>query len=214
MGVFARFSKPFAAAIVLLLLVGCTQSAGKNPAPSAAAAATTSAPSEPLTAKNALGPMYTTAYKWAPDVALLRMTALDVPGYKNPAGRAAAWEAVFASARLGQYRVITWSMADALPAIHKGIAADRAQTWNGPSHDAMPVDMSLFQVDSDTAYSAAETAAASWIKANPSRPLSSMEIGSSYRFPSPAWYVLWGDKKSGYAAFVDAESGKLLKPSK
>src|SRR5271167_26365 len=67
------------AAIILLslifLLSGCSQPS--KPAGgdgTTAKASEPSNPSEPVTAKTALLPMYSSAYKWAHDVVLLRLT--------------------------------------------------------------------------------------------------------------------------------------------
>ena len=37
------------------------------------------------------------------------------------------------------------------------------------------------------------------------------ELGDTYKFSTPVWYILWGTKKAGYAAIVDASTGKVLK---
>jgi hypothetical protein len=38
-----------------------------------------------------------------------------------------------------------------------------------------------------------------------------MELHSAYVFQAPVWYLQWGDKKLGYAAYVNATTGKPLK---
>jgi hypothetical protein len=83
--------------------------------------------------------------------------------------------------------------------------------WHGATQDAMPIDPSTFQVDSDAAYTAAAADAADWLKKNPDKKLTSIGLGNAYKFHVPVWYVVWGDKKSGYAAYVDAATGKVLK---
>ena len=37
-----------------------------------------------------------------------------------------------------------------------------------------------------------------------------MSLVNSTRFPSPAWYVMWGTAKSGYLVFVNATSGQIM----
>ena len=46
---------------------------------------------------------------------------------------------------------------------------------------------------------------------HPDKTLSSFALGNTFRFQPPVWYLMWGDKKSGYVAFIDANSGKVLK---
>jgi hypothetical protein len=149
---------------------------------------------------------------WAPDAVFLGITAKDVPGFTNDSGKAAMWQASFGSPGLHKYRNDSYAIATVLPDIHKGAAAGLALPWGGPTRDAMPIDPSTFNVDSDATYTAASTDAADWLKKNPDKKLSSMGLGNAYKFQKPVWYVVWGDQKSGgYIAYVDAISGKVLK---
>ena len=49
-----------------------------------------------------------------------------------------------------------------------------------------------------------------WLKKNPDKQPSSFQLGNTYRFQAPVWYLVWGDQKSGYVAYVDANTGKVL----
>jgi hypothetical protein len=198
-----------AAVSLVLLLAGCSQSTSKPAAPSGAQAQP-AGPPELITAKTAFWLMYKAAHNWAPDVEAIRLSAKEVPGFKNDAGKAAMWEAVFASPSLHQYKTFTDSIADAPPNIFKGVVAGFAQPWGGATRDAMPIDVTLFNVDSDAAYTAAAVAAADWLKNNPGKELSEFEIGDTYKFQVPVWYVMWGTKAAGYATIVDASTGKVL----
>lgn len=200
------------AAVALAILAGCSQSA-TSPAVSAHSAAATEAagPAQIVAAKTAFWPMYTAAHQWAPDVLVMRVTAKQLPGFKNEGGKAAMWEAAFGSPSLHQYRIYTYSIADAQPNIFKGVVAGLGMPWGGVTRDAMPVDTAMFSVDSDAAYKAAAGDAAAWLKKNPGKELTAFEIGDSYKFPVPVWYVMWGNKQSGFAALVDASSGNVLK---
>jgi hypothetical protein len=199
-------------AVAAVFLAGCSQTDAK-PAASNQAATVTKPAVRPqvVPAKTAFWEMYTAAHKWAPDVAVLRVTAKELPGFKNEAGNAGMWEAVFASQSLGKYRVYTYSVATVAPDIHKGVVAGLAMPWSGATRDTMPVDLSMFNVDSDAAYKAAAGDAAEWLKQNPGKQISTLEVGDTYKFQGPVWHLVWGDKKSGYATFVDGNSGKVLK---
>ena len=204
------------AAILLLSLIfflsGCSQPS--KPAGGDATTATASEPansSAPVTAKTALVPMYMSAYKWAPDVVLLSLTPKDVPGLENGAGKAEVWDATYASRSQHTYHVYSYATAAHPPDIYKGVSVGSAVPWAGVTRDVMPIESSQFKVDSDAAYAAAATDAAAWRKKNPAIKLSRFQLGSGYSFPSPVWYVMWGDKKSGYVAVVSATTGKVLK---
>ena len=143
--------------VTVLLFAGCSQST--NPASeSKAAKEESTAPPAPVTAKTAFWPMYTAARSWTPDLVMIRLTPKEVPGYKNEAGKAAMWQAAFASPSLHQYRVYSYAIAAVSPDIRKGVVAGLRLPWGGVTRDAMPVELSSFNIDSDAAYQTAATA--------------------------------------------------------
>jgi hypothetical protein len=198
------------AVAAMLLLTGCLEKKGPVTDESKTARAP-AGPPEPVTAKTAFWPMYTSARHWNTDIVILRLTPREVPGFKNEAGKAAMWEAMFASPSLHQYRIYSYAIASSPPDIFKGVSAGLRVPWGGVTRDAMPVELTSFNVDSDAAYQAAAADGAAWLKKNPDKPLSTFALGNTFRFQAPVWYLMWGDKKSGYVAFVDANSGKVLK---
>jgi len=197
-----------AAVLALLLVAGCSQSSSS---PDSSVAAATATPPQPITARTALGPIYKSALAWTSDVQLLSLKPKDVPGFKNEAGKAAMWEALVASPSKRQRRTYSYSIAAVAPGIHKGTDSTPPMPWAGVTRDVMPIDLSIFTIDSDAAYQAANHEAVDWLKKNPDKPLSSLEIETTSKFSSPVWYVQWGDKKAGYIALVDAASGKAYK---
>jgi hypothetical protein len=203
--------RQIAVSVVAVVLTGCSSSSNSS-SPSPAPAVTTQAAAAPqiVTGKTAFWEMYKTAHAWASDAEPMRLTMKDVPGYKNAAGKAGMWEAVFGSNSLRSYRTFTYSIVDA-PPISKGVATGLALPWGGPTRDAMPIDTSMFSVDSDAAYAAAATDAAEVLKKQPKLQVTEFEAGDTYKFSTPVWYILWGTKKAGYAAIVDASSGKVMK---
>jgi len=199
------------AVVAMLLLAGCVET-NKTPVTDESKTARAPAgPPEPVAAKTAFWPMYTAARHWSTDIEILRLTPREVPGFKNEAGKAAMWEAMFASPSLHQYRVYSYAIASSPPDIFKGVSAGIREPWAGVTRDTMAVELTSFNIDSDAAYQAAAADGAAWLKKNPDKALSSFALGNTYRFQAPVWYLMWGDKKSGYVAFIDANSGKVLK---
>jgi hypothetical protein len=195
----------------MLLFAGCSQSSKPAASGASGAAMAPTSPPELVTAKTAFWPMYRSALTWSSDVQVMRVSPKSIPGFNNEAGKAAMWEAAIASPSHHQYRVYTYAIVTALPDIHKGVSAGIPLHWAGQSRDAMPIDVSAFNVDSDAAFKTSAVDAGSWLTNNRDKQLSSLDLGSNYKFQSPVWYVAWGDKKSGYIALVDANSGTLFK---
>jgi hypothetical protein len=191
-----------------VVLAGCSKS--DSSAPPVPAATQPAAAPEVITAKTAFWEMYKTAHAWSSDAEPIRITAKEVPGYKNANGKAGMWEAVFGSPSRGSYRTFTYAIADAPPHISKGVAAGLALPWGGATRDAMPIDTSMFTIDSDAAYAAAAADASAVLKKTPNLQVTDFEIGDTYKFQTPVWYIVWGTKSAGYAAIVDASTGKVL----
>lgn len=199
-----------AAAIALLGLAACSSTPA--PAPTAETPVVEKKPAgppEPVAAKTAYYEMYTPARKWATDLVGISLVSGDVPGVKNADGKFGMWTAVFASPSLRQARTYTYAVADALPTIQKGVKAEGAEAWAGPTAKVMPFDNSDFKTDSDAAYTAATEKAGPWLKDHPDKP-ASFTLGNATRFPNPVWYIVWGDSKDGYVVYVNATTGKIV----
>ena len=201
------------ALVAALLLTSCSggpksTSAG---AKSEAAEATEQTPSGPVSGKTAFWQMYKSAYAWAKDLQPLSLESKTMPGIKNEAGKAAMWEAKFGSPRKHQALTCTFAAAEYGDVV-KGVNVGHAMPWGGPRQNALPFATSDLGVDSDAVYKTALAKAEGWIKKHPGKEVS-FTLGNASRFPAPVWYVLWGDKKSGYAVMVNAKTGAVIKRS-
>ena len=196
----------------MLILFSCSPANKASVAEKVEAAKEAEAPAVPVTAKDAFWPMYTSARKnWSTDFVLLRLTSKKIPGFKNEGGKAALWEATFASPGRQEYRTYSYAIAACKPDIYKGVVVGRSMPWGGATRDVMPIQISEFNVDSDAAYKTAAADAAAWRAKHPDKELTTFQLGNAYQFQTPVWHLMWGDKKSGYVAFVDATTGKVLK---
>jgi len=196
-----------AAMVAVLFMTACSQapnSSGDNQATQA------STPRGPVSGKTAFWEMYKSAHSWAGDLVPLALQSKMVPGIKNNAGKAAMWSATFGSASRHEARTLSYSVASHPPDIYQGVTVGRALPWAGPTREALPFQTSEFAVDSDAAYKTALSAAAAWVKKHPDQEVS-FALGNASRFSGPAWYVHWGSEKSGYAVFVNAATGSVIK---
>lgn len=196
--------------LAVLLLAGCSKSV-TNSSTSNQPEEGTKAAGVPVTARTAFSQMYPAARSWSTDIVLLKISQKDIPGFKNEAGKAVMWEGWFGSPSQHSYRIYTYSAVAVPPTIHKGVSAGLKMSWAGVRQDDMPIDLPMFNTDSDAAYQAAAADAAAWLKKNPDKAVTAFEIGKTYKFQAPVWMVMWGDKKSGFVSLIDANAGKVLK---
>jgi hypothetical protein len=205
----------FTAATALVAILGLTACSKTPTATAESKTATESAkepagPPQPVLAKTAFYEMYKPARTWAVDLLPLSLAGSDVAGIKSEAGKAAMWTAVFVSPSRHEARTFSYSIADQGTTIRKGVTASGAEPWSGPTSKSKPFQITEFAIDSDAAYKAAYEKAEAWVKKHPGKQVTLSLVAAS-RFPAPVWYVIWGNTKSGYAAFVNATTGLTMK---
>jgi hypothetical protein len=165
-------------------------------------------PPEPVAAQTAFYEMYKPARTWAPDLLVLSLTSNEVPSMKSVDGKFPMWTAVFVSPSRREARTFTYSVVDDGTTVHKGVDAGGAQAWTGATPKSTPFQTTGFVVDS--AYKTAYAKAEAWVKKHPGKK-AAFSLGSAARFPAPVWFIIWGDTKSGYAVYVNATLGTVIK---
>jgi hypothetical protein len=210
--------KGFLKAVLVLGVIGlsaCSSEPAKTTEKTgdgdAAAKKAPAGPPEPVAAKAAFYEMYTPAHTWAADLMPISLKSGEVAGVKNADGKAGFWTAVFVSPSQHAARTYTYSVADQLPNISKGVRAESTDAWAGPTTAVETFQTSDFTIDSDAAYKTAAAKAADWLKEsnNAEKPVS-MSLGAAARFPAPIWYILFGDTKLGFVAVVNASTGNIV----
>ncbi|MBS1874388.1 MAG: hypothetical protein JSU00_14320 [Acidobacteria bacterium] len=166
-------------------------------------------PPEPVAGQSAFFEMYKPARQWAADVQPLTLASNDVPGRTAEGGKAWMWTAVFVSPSKREARTLFYSVVEHEKVL-RGVTVGGAQTWSGATPKSKPFGVAEFQVNSDAAYDTVYKKAEAWVKKHPGKKLS-IYLASTNRFPAPAWYVMWGDSKSGYLGFVNATTGVAFK---
>jgi len=189
-----------ASCALFLLLAGCSetpQTAEKK------------APPKPITGQSALYKMYQVARTtWAPDMEVLSMTSMPMPGVKPEPGKAAAWEATFVSPSKGHARSYTFSVVEGEGNLHEGVFGGAEQNWSGPTGVTKPFNIQGVKVDTDAAYKTALTKAADYEKKNPGKPITYV-LEKNDRYPAPSWRVVWGESvgTSSFSVYVDCTTG-------
>ena len=193
-----------------LLLAACSEAPQPaQPKTEPAAKAEPAAPPEAVAGRSAFFEMYKPAHAWAADLLPLTLSAGEVPGIKNADGKAGMWTAVFVSPTRREARTFVYAVADG-PDIHKGISVGGAEVWSGPTAKSRPFQVTEFVTNSDEAFKAASQKAAAWLHSHPGKKVT-ITLANTGRFQGPVWYIMWGDTKSGYLAFVNATTGLPMK---
>jgi hypothetical protein len=167
-------------------------------------------PPEPVAAQTAFYEMYKPARTWAPDLLALSLLGNEVPSMKSVDGKFPMWTAVFVSPSRREARTFTYSVVDDGATVHKGVNVGGAEPWSGATPKSIPFQITGFAVNSDAAYKTAYAKAETWVKKHPGKKVS-FSLGSAARFPAPVWFIIWGDTKSGYAVYVNATTGTVIK---
>jgi hypothetical protein len=167
-------------------------------------------PAGPLAAQTAFYEMYKPARSWAPDLLVLSLISNEVPSMKSADGKFPMWTAVFVSPSRREARTFTYSVVDDGAAVHKGVNVGGAEPWSGATPKSSPFQITGFVVDSDAAYKTAYAKAEAWVGKHPGKK-AAFSLGSAAKFPAPVWFILWGDTKSGYAIYVNATTGGVIK---
>jgi hypothetical protein len=165
---------------------------------------------EAVTAKQAFYEMYKPARVWATDLLALSVTSGEVPDIKNADGKAGLWTITFVSPSRKEARIFTYAVVDSGADFRKGVNVSNALPWGGATPTSKVFSSSEFAVDSDAAYKAAFEKAAGWLKTHPNQK-ATFRLGNASRYPAPVWYVMWGTRKNGYAALVNALTGAVVK---
>jgi hypothetical protein len=183
-----------------LLLVNCsTDSTSKTP----------EKPPEMVTGLHALYQMYTFARPWAQDLKVIRLTSLPVTEVKAAAGKAAAWQVLFASETLGKARIYTFSLYDESVTVRQGIFADTS----GPlSQDVYSFPLGDAATDSDKAWDISTEHSQKYAAEHPGMPVFYILEGDRQK-KEPMWRVIWGTStsSSNYSILVDAHAGSYIR---
>lgn len=193
-----------------LLLVSCSNGPETTAAKIQTAEAATKpvGPPQPVPAMTAFWEMYKPAYQWSKDMLPLSLSANKVEGYRNHDGMAYLWTAVFVSPGRNEARTYDYAVVDS-PLAPKGVTARVVQTWAGATREAVPFHASEIAVNSDAAWNTAAGKAAAWLKKHPEKD-ATITLADATRFGGPVWFIMWGDRKDGYAAFVNATTGLIM----
>jgi len=148
---------------------------------------------------------------WSGDARVLKMNSLHIADVPTVIGKAGAWQATFASDKLGKTRTYTYSVEDGEGNLHKGVFASQEEAWSGKQGINTSFDIRSVSFDSNAAYETAIEKAGEYDKKNPGMPIS-FQLEQINKFTTPVWRVIWGESvgTSNFSVYVDASLGHFL----
>ena len=167
-------------------------------------------PLEPLTGRQAFYQTYPVARTWAIDAQPVRVRSLELNELKGDgAGKAAAWEVMYASQTKGRSRVYTWSAVEAEGNVHKGVFASQEEAWR-PGGADKPFLIQALKIDTPDALKTAIEHSATYFKKGDTKPRPKFALEYTDRYPDPSWRIYWGDSVSTaeWSVFIDATTGE------
>jgi len=166
-------------------------------------------PPEPVTGLHALYQMRTFASTWAKDLNVIRLSSINIPEVKMAPGKAAAWQAQFASATLRKTRAYTFSVYDESVTLRQGIFADAPGTL---SDNTQSFVIGEATTDSDKVWDIALAHSRKYSAEHPDMPISWI-LEPDHQTGTPVWHVIWGlsATRSEFSILVDAHAGTYLR---
>jgi hypothetical protein len=191
----------------LVILAGCGEA--PKPVETKKEVKKPAVPEGPIPALTAYYDVYKVARTLAPDLQTASITGKEIEGQKSVDGKYFQWSIVFVSASKQSAYTFLYSTVEQAN-ILKGLNNQGTQRWAGASQSATPFANSDISIDSEAAYKAAAEKAGDWLKKNADKPITTFALGNSTNFPAPMWFIQWGTKSGGFAAYVNASTGKIF----
>jgi hypothetical protein len=199
-------------------LVGCSSSEPNK----SSSAASPSQPSKPAvkneepeqreTGRAAFQKVYASARIWAPDAQPLAIESLPRKGDAD--GKAAIWNAKFASASRRSIRTFTWSGASGEDAPERGISPGKIDEYSPENASTRPFSINFLKVDSDQAFEVAQKHGGSALLKKDKDLLTKYALQWEPRQNQLLWRIIYGPSESKLRVLVDASSGNFVKLEK
>jgi len=211
-------------ALALLLMAwmcGCSsstpsQAPEQKPAPTAQPAAKPAPETTALTGREGFQKAFVAAHMWAPDARPYRIQSTSTSDATGMDGKAAIWQASFASAAKRNIKTFTWSGTHAEGAPEPGISSTPEDTYNPTSSSTRVFDPIYLKSDTDAAFAVAQKHGGEKLtKKKPDQRIGYVADWDP-RESKLIWHVYYGDRPGDAAlnVAVDATTGVFLRVEK
>jgi len=213
-------------ALALLLVAwmcGCSSSTpSKAPEQTSSAPAAQPAPAAKppettaLTGREGFQKAFVAAHMWAPDARPYRIQSTSTQDATGKDGKAAIWQAGFASAMKRNIKTFIWSGSHAEGAPDPGISSTAEDTYNPTSSSTRVFDPIYLKSDTDSAFAVAQKHGGEKLTKKKADQRIGYLADWDPRESKLIWHVYYGDRPGDAAlnVAVDATTGAFLRVEK
>jgi hypothetical protein len=200
-----------AGVILLTLLAGCDSNTAKQP----------EAKPEPkgpelLTGRAAFQKVFIAARNYAADVKPFRIESTPTSDANGQDGKAAIWQASFASASRRGVKPFIWSGSSAPDAPSRGVSPGNEDTYNPNNASTQIFDVAFLKVDSDQAFTEAQKHGGDkLLEKTPATPVIYI-CDWNHNTNELIWHVIYGDSRDSakLTVAINASTGAFIRVEK
>jgi hypothetical protein len=200
-----------AGVILLTLLAGCDSNTAKQP----------EAKPEPkgpelLTGRAAFQKVFIAARNYAADVKPFRIESTPTSDANGQDGKAAIWQASFASASRRGVKPFIWSGSSAPDAPSRGVSPGNEDTYNPNNASTQIFDVAFLKVDSDQAFTEAQRHGGDkLLEKTPATPVIYI-CDWNHNTNELIWHVIYGDSRDSakLTVAINASTGAFIRVEK
>lgn len=206
------------AAVVALLLAGCTSSNVPRTTNQAQSQPKPAAQAQPQyeTGRTAFQKTYLSARLWAADVKPFRLQSQFTPDAPVAEGKAGLWRGSFASPSKRLMKLFVWSGLVGPDAPEQGITFSAEDSWNPNNSSTQVFDLAFLKVDSDKAYQVAQQHGGEKLTRKDAKQPTFFLLDWDAHKNQLVWHVIYGSSQdeAKLQVAVNATTGEFLRVEK
>ena len=201
-----------AAAILLMLLAGCTSDSGKPAEPEKPE----NKGPELISARSAFQKLYVAARGWNQDARPYRLTSVATSDGKGQDGKWAVWRGSFGSPTMRTAKTFVWSGSSADNAPTRGISFGAEDSYSPNNASTQVWDMAFLKQDSDQVFAEAQKHGGDKVlEKAPDTPITYV-CDWNHVTNQLVWHVIYGTSREGakLTVAVNASTGEFIRVEK
>lgn len=208
-----KIASALVAAALAVGMMGCNSGpAPKNPEPAGQAAPAKPAPTQTATGREAFQQLYATARLWAPDARPFREQSGILKDANGQGGKAAIWNAGFASPSRHGLKNFSWSGAHDPDAPAFGVSSNVEDSYSPSNSSTLIFDLAFLKSDSTQAFEEAQKHGGDKLLKKDPKTTVTYVLDWQPQANSLYWHVIYGDPlQPTLRIAVDATKGTFVR---